>query len=161
LGVLPKRRSGCSWMDAHAGWRQARSSLQPVRSERGWAYPQREDLLLPELRGRSRTERRNLSGNRSDTCPRAGQLREPSRRLGSPLKVVPVDPAASAPFPNAIIPPSRWSPVAARILGYPQFPVPNASPLITTPGAYINTVANRVQSDKFDIRIDHYLSSKW
>src|SRR5262249_62185764 len=48
-----------------------------------------------------------------------------------------------------------------RILCYLHVPLLNASPLITTPGAYINTVAKRVQSDKFDIRIDHYLSSKW
>jgi hypothetical protein len=90
-----------------------------------------------------------------------GDFSNPPAGLGSTLKVVPVDPNSGAPFPGAMIPKSRWSPVAARILAYPQFPVPNAAPLITTPGAYINTVANRVQADKFDIRIDHYLSSKW
>src|SRR5215470_1455147 len=80
--------------------------------------------------------------------------------LGSTLRAPPVDPTTGAPFPNAIIPKSRWSTVAGRILAYPQFPVPNASPLIATPGAYINTVANRVQADKFDVRLDHYFSSK-
>jgi hypothetical protein len=51
--------------------------------------------------------------------------------------------------------------VAARILAYPQFPTPNAYPLIATPGAYISDVTDTVRADKFDIRVDHYLSSKW
>jgi len=81
--------------------------------------------------------------------------------LGTTLKVTPVDPTTGAPFPNGIIPQNRWSPVAARVLAYPQFPVPNAYPLITTPGAYISDVTNTVRSDKFDIRVDHYLTSNW
>ncbi len=89
-----------------------------------------------------------------------GLFANPPAALGSTLKVLPVDPMTGAPFPNGIIPQNRWSPVAARILAYPQFPVPNAGPLITTPGAYINTVTNSVQSDKFDVRIDHYISAK-
>ena len=89
-----------------------------------------------------------------------GNFANPPAGLGSTLKVAPVDPTTGAPFPNGVIPQNRWSPVAARILAYPQFPVPNANPLITTPGAYINTVTNSVQADKFDIRIDHYLSSR-
>ncbi len=89
-----------------------------------------------------------------------GDFSSPPAGLGSTLKAVPVDPNSGAPFPNAMIPRSRWSTVSARILAYPQFPVPNAASLITTPGAYIHTVANSVQSDKFDIRIDHYLTSK-
>jgi hypothetical protein len=90
-----------------------------------------------------------------------GNFANPPAGLGSTLRVVPVDPSSGAPFPNAVIPQTRWSQVATRILAYPQFPVSNAAPLITTPGAYINTVANRVQADKFDIRIDHYMSTKW
>jgi hypothetical protein len=81
--------------------------------------------------------------------------------LGATLKVNPVDPVSGAVFPNGIIPQNRWSSVAARILGYPQFPQPNASPLITTPGAYLNTVVNTIRGDKFDIRIDHDISSTW
>jgi hypothetical protein len=89
-----------------------------------------------------------------------GLFANPPAALGSTLKVLPVDPTTGAPFPNGMIPQNRWSPVAARILAYPQFPVPNAAPLITTPGAYINTVTNSVQSDKFDVRVDHYISPK-
>lgn len=89
-----------------------------------------------------------------------GNFANPPAGLGSTLKNPPIDPTTGAPFPNGIIPRSRWSPVAARILAYPQFPVPNALPLVTTPGAYSNTVINTVRSDKFDIRIDHDLSSK-
>jgi Carboxypeptidase regulatory-like domain/TonB-dependent Receptor Plug Domain/TonB dependent receptor len=81
--------------------------------------------------------------------------------LGTTLKVAPVDPTTGAPFPGGIIPQNRWSPVAARVLAYPQFPVPNAFPLIATPGAYISDVTDTVRSDKFDIRLDHYLSSNW
>ena len=90
-----------------------------------------------------------------------GNFANPPAALGSTLKALPVDPTTGAPFPNGAVPQSRWSPVAARILTYSQFPVPNAAPLITTPGAYINTVTNRVQADKFDIRFDHYLNSNW
>jgi hypothetical protein len=89
-----------------------------------------------------------------------GNFANPPSGLGSTLKVAPVDPTTGSPFPNNVIPQSRWSPAAARILAYPQFPVPTPNPLITTPGAYINTVGNRIQADKFDVRVDHYLSSK-
>jgi hypothetical protein len=81
--------------------------------------------------------------------------------LGATLKVLPTDPTTGTAFPNGIIPTSRWSPVAARILAYPQFPVPNAAPLILTPGAFISTVINTVRSDKFDIRVDHNVTSNW
>src|SRR5215469_15179541 len=90
----------------------------------------------------------------------AGNFANPPAALGSTLKAVPIDPATGAPFPGAVIPKNRWSTVAGKILTYPQFPVPNVAPLITTPGAYINTVTNRVQSDKFDVRIDHNVNSK-
>src|SRR5262249_7544395 len=89
-----------------------------------------------------------------------GNFANPPAALGSTLKVAPIDPTSAAPFPNAVIPRSQWSPVPGRILGYPRFPAPNASPRITTPGAYINTVSNRVQADKFDIRIDHYFTGR-
>ena len=89
-----------------------------------------------------------------------GNFAHPPAGLGSTLKVFPTDPTTNQLFPNNVIPTTRWSPVAAKILAYPQFPVPNAFPLITTPGAYINTVTNTVRSDKFDIRLDHYLTNK-
>jgi hypothetical protein len=90
-----------------------------------------------------------------------GNFASPPAGLGATLKVQPVDPTTGIPYPNGIIPMSAWSQVAKRILSYPQFPVPNASPLITTPGAYINTVINTVRSDKFDIRVDHNISGNW
>jgi hypothetical protein len=89
-----------------------------------------------------------------------GNFANPPAALGATLKVVPVDPTTNNPFPGGIIPQNRWSPVAARILAYPQFPIANASPLVTTPDAYINTVSNSVRADKFDVRIDHYINSK-
>ncbi len=90
-----------------------------------------------------------------------GNFANPPAGLGATLKATPVDPTTGNPFPNAVIPTSRWSPVAGRILAYPQFPVPNALPLITTPGAFISTVIDTVRSDKFDIRVDHNISDKW
>jgi hypothetical protein len=90
-----------------------------------------------------------------------GIFANPPAGLGSTLKVAPVDPTTGAAFANGVIPQIRWSPVASRILAYPQFPVPTPNPLITTPGTYINTVTNRIQSDKFDVRIDHYMTSNW
>lgn len=89
-----------------------------------------------------------------------GIFSSPPAGLGSTLKVQPIDPTNGQRFPNGIIPMSRWSPVAERVLSYPQFPVPNAYPLITTPGAFTSDVTNTVRSDKFDIRLDHYLTSK-
>ncbi len=90
-----------------------------------------------------------------------GNFANPPAGLGATLKVAPVDPTSGAPFPNAVIPMSRWSPVAARVLAYPQFPAPNAAPQITTPGAFISTVIDTVRADKFDIRVDHNISDKW
>ena len=81
--------------------------------------------------------------------------------FSSALRITPVDPSSRVPFPNGIIPRSQWSPVAAKILSNPDFPVPNALPFIETPGAYINTVTNHTRSDKFDVRIDHYVTSQW
>ena len=88
-----------------------------------------------------------------------GIFSNPPAGLGSTLKVLPVDPTTGVSFPGGVIPMNRWSPVAARILAYPQFPAPNALPLVTTPGAYTNTVVNTVRSDKFDIRVDHNLTT--
>jgi hypothetical protein len=84
-----------------------------------------------------------------------GNFANPPAGLGATLRVAPSDPTTNQPFPNAIIPQSRWSPVATKILNYQYFPKPNAFPLITIPGAYINTVTNTVRADKFDIRVDH------
>jgi hypothetical protein len=90
-----------------------------------------------------------------------GNFANPPAGLGSTLKVQPVDPTTGAPFPGGVIPTSRWSQVATRILNYPQFPQANAFPLITTPGAFISTVTNTVRADKFDIRVDHNVSASW
>jgi len=90
-----------------------------------------------------------------------GNFANPPAGLGATLKVLPTDPTTGKPFANGMIPVSRWSPVAQRILSYPQFPVPNAFPLLTIPTAFISDVTNSVRSDKFDIRLDHYLNSKW
>jgi Carboxypeptidase regulatory-like domain/TonB-dependent Receptor Plug Domain len=90
-----------------------------------------------------------------------GNFANPPAALGTTLKVMPTDPTTGQPFPGGIIPQNRWSAVAARVLAYPQFPVPNAFPLISTPGAYISNVTNAIRADKFDIRLDHYLNSKW
>jgi len=82
---------------------------------------------------------RRLPGDCSDGGAHAGHFREPAGGLGATLKWLRSIHDWIA-FPNAQIPVSRWSPVAARILAYPQFPAPNAAPALTTPGAFVNTV---------------------
>jgi Carboxypeptidase regulatory-like domain/TonB dependent receptor len=68
------------------------------------------------------------------------------------------DPDTGLPFPNDQIPASRISSVAAGFLAL--YPAPNAGNLNTPHAA--NYIANRnesVDSDQFDTRIDHYLTS--
>jgi hypothetical protein len=81
--------------------------------------------------------------------------------LSSALRVIPTDPNTKAPFPDNLIPRSRWAPASAKILADPNFPKPSPTPLIPVPGTYIATVVNRLRSDKFDIRLDHYVNAKW
>jgi Carboxypeptidase regulatory-like domain/TonB dependent receptor/TonB-dependent Receptor Plug Domain len=91
----------------------------------------------------------------------AGDFSAVPSGLSSALRVIPNDPTTSAPFPNNLIPRNRWSAASARILGDPDFPAPTPTPFIATPGTYLNTVANRTRSDKFDLRIDHYITTRW
>ena len=69
------------------------------------------------------------------------------------------DPTTGAPFPNDVIPSTRISSVANGFLAL--YPTPNAGDPNTPHAA--NYIANRdqsVNSDQFDARIDHYLTSK-
>src|SRR5262245_18162765 len=81
--------------------------------------------------------------------------------LSSALRVVPTDPDTKAPFAGNLIPRSRWSRASTKILADPHFPQPTPTPLIPVPGTYVATVVNRLRSDKFDIRLDHYVNAKW
>jgi len=70
-----------------------------------------------------------------------------------------IDPTTGAPFPNDTIPASRISPVAQKFLTL--FPLPNAGNLSSVHAA--NYIVNRdtsYDSDQYDVRIDHYLTSK-
>ena len=70
------------------------------------------------------------------------------------------DPTTGAPFPNDIIPSGRISSVATGFLSL--YPTPNAGSTNSPHAA--NYVVNRdesVNSDQFDARIDHYLTSKY
>ena len=69
------------------------------------------------------------------------------------------DPTTGQPFPNNQIPSSRISSVAQGFLTL--YPLPNAGDLNAVHAA--NYIANRdrsLHSDQYDIRIDHYLTSK-
>lgn len=76
------------------------------------------------------------------------------------LRILPVDPTSLTPFPNNVIPASRFDPVAVRILSDQNFPKPSAIAALPIPGLYLNTVTNRNRTDKFDLRGDHYFSDK-
>src|ERR1039458_8533314 len=68
------------------------------------------------------------------------------------------DPTTGAPFPNDKIPSTMINSVAAGFLAL--YPTPNAGNLNTPHAA--NYIVNRdysVNSDQFDARIDHYLTS--
>ena len=153
-------------MDAH-GWTPTLGGVKPkVRLNLFGANiggPIRKDKTFFFVNYEGDRERNGIIFQQ--TAPTAalqqGNFANPPAGLGATLKVLPVDPTTGQPFPNGIIPQSRWSPVAARVLSYPQFPVPNAFPLITTPGAYISNVTNSVRADKFDVRVDHYLTNQW
>lgn len=70
-----------------------------------------------------------------------------------------IDPTTGAPFPNDTIPTSRFNPVAQKILSL--YPVPNAGNTGAVHAA--NYIVNRdtsYHSDQYDVRIDHYLTSK-
>ncbi|HKA00645.1 MAG TPA: carboxypeptidase regulatory-like domain-containing protein [Candidatus Solibacter sp.] len=92
----------------------------------------------------------------------AGDFSNIAPGLSSTLRIIPVDPANNrVPFAGNIIPKNRWSRAATLILADPNFPAPTPTPLIPVPGTHIATVTNRNRSDKFDIRIDHQVSSRW
>jgi hypothetical protein len=67
------------------------------------------------------------------------------------------DPATSPRqlFPNNTIPTSRFDPIAQEVLNH--YPLPNLS---TAANNYVRTAAEPDNQDQFDVRLDHYLSSK-
>jgi hypothetical protein len=70
-----------------------------------------------------------------------------------------IDPLTNAPFANNTIPSSRISPVAQKILSL--FPLPNFGDSSAVHAAnYVTARDTSYHSDQYDIRIDHYLTSK-
>lgn len=70
-----------------------------------------------------------------------------------------VDPTTGKPFPNDQIPTNRISSVANGFLAL--FPLPNQGPLNVSHAAnYVVNKGNNYDSDQYDIRIDHYITSK-
>jgi hypothetical protein len=153
-------------MDAH-GWTPTLGGVKPeVRFNLYGANiggPIRKDKTFFFINYEGDRERTGI--NFQQVAPtvalQQGIFANPPAGLGSTLSKLPVDPTNGQPFPNGVIPQARWSSVVQKVLSYPGFPVPNALPLITTPGAFVSTVTNSVRSDKFDIRIDHYITSNW
>ncbi len=69
------------------------------------------------------------------------------------------DPITGVPYPNDTIPGQDINPVAAKILTL--YPLPNAGDLTKAHAAnYIANRDNSYSSDQYDVRIDHYLTSK-
>lgn len=70
-----------------------------------------------------------------------------------------IDPLTQAPFPNNIIPANRINPVSKKFLEL--YPLPNSGDLTTIRDAnYIDNRDNSYNSNQFDVRGDHYLTSK-
>jgi hypothetical protein len=69
------------------------------------------------------------------------------------------DPFTGDPYPNNIIPTSKFNDASNKILSL--YPLPNAGDLTTVHDAnYIDNRDNGYNSNQYDIRIDHYLTSK-
>ena len=65
------------------------------------------------------------------------------------------DPTTKQPFPNDVIPASRFDPIAAKLLQY--FPTPN----IVRPGAnFLATPSDIERRDQFTVRVDHHFSEQ-
>jgi len=70
-----------------------------------------------------------------------------------------LDPTTGLPFANNTIPTSRISSIAQKVLSL--YPLPNAGDTGAVHAAnYISTRDTSYHSDQYDIRIDHYLTSK-
>jgi len=73
--------------------------------------------------------------------------------------IVVKDPMTGQPFPHDVIPANRISPVAKGFLTL--YPLPNAGDLSQVHAAnYIDNRDNSLYSNQYDVRIDHYLTSK-
>jgi carboxypeptidase family protein len=122
-------------------------------------------VYLPKLyRGRDRTFFfLDYEGNRKPSTV-LQQLSVPtaSMRAGD-LNGVPggsaVDPLSGAPFAGNIIPTTRINSVAHTLLAK-FYPLPNYNPGGTTNADYRPLVPNIVDTDGYDVRIDHVLSSR-
>jgi len=69
------------------------------------------------------------------------------------------DPRTGQPFPNSRIPADRISPIAKAFLAL--YPLPNAGATDVQHAAnYVRNSPNDLASNQYDIRLDHYLTSK-
>jgi hypothetical protein len=69
------------------------------------------------------------------------------------------DPLTGTPFPGNRIPENRISPIAKSILTL--YPLPNTGPTDRLRVAnYVRNASNSLDSNQYDIRIDHYLTQK-
>ena len=66
-----------------------------------------------------------------------------------------------APFPNNVIPANRINPVATKILGFPEYALPNtAGQKFTNNFNYARNAATGGDNDQLNIRGDHQINSK-
>jgi Carboxypeptidase regulatory-like domain len=76
-------------------------------------------------------------------------------REGVPI----IDPRTGAPFAGNRIPSDRISPIAKKFLEL--YPLPNAGATDAQHDAnYVRNSANDIESNQYDVRVDHYLSGK-
>ena len=78
------------------------------------------------------------------------------RGIFDPDVVVVRDPVTGSPFPGNAIPPDRWDPVAARLVGL--WPDPNFAG--TTRANYVSSPAHERVRMQYDVRVDHMFSPR-
>src|SRR5262245_29859770 len=154
-------------MDAH-GWTPTLGGVKPeLRFNLFGANvggPVRKDKTFFFVNYEGERERNGVTyqGTVPTADLQAGDFSNIAPGLSSTLRIIPVDPQNNrAPFPGNVIPRNRWSRASTGILANPDFPLPTPTTLIPVPGTPITTVTNRNRSDKFDLRVDQFLSSRW
>ncbi len=98
---------------------------------------------------------RNFSGPRVFTF----HFHHPAGDLNGVPGQFAVDPLSGAPFPDNIIPPARINSVP-RILFEKYYPLPNYNTDGATFNNYRSLVPTSIYTDGYDVRIDHFLSSR-
>ncbi len=118
-------------------------------------------IMLPRYSGKNRTfffvnyeGARIRRGNPSTTTVPTIRMRQGDlSELGRAIR----DPLTGQPFPNAIIPANRISPIAVNAMRLADYPLPNVPGIRNN---YILAPSNRNDLNQLNLRLDHSFSEK-